>query len=227
MKTGALCAALSVFVAISVYGERIPAELVRELAADEFTGREAAQKNLLDWARKGKRLAAKELFQLSEGSEDPEIRQRCSLILRTLSDEDYLQDGTGYLGINMAEEKIAVPEGEKMGFGIRVIDVMRGSPADMAGVKRGDLITGLNDKTWQEEGALDRFREAIAKMKPLTEVDLAINREALEPLKMRIALGKSPVLDLRAVRGNLQLLDEHARAQHFKEWMKLLRLKGD
>lgn len=206
---------------LSLFGdEPIPAELVKGLGSEEFAKRETSQAELLEWAR-GREHAGVEILKLSQGSDDPEIQKRSSEILRKLSDEDYLSDGQGYLGIRMQEEQIQGKGNGKGQIGIRVSGLMKGSPADQAGVKQGDLIIALNGKTWNEVGAVAVFGDAISQTKPLVEVILTVKRGEPDPVDIPVKLGKRPLNDLSDARESLQLLDEQARDRHFRAWLKI------
>jgi C-terminal processing protease CtpA/Prc len=175
---------------------------------------------LLEWARGSKKGAGVEIFRLSRATDDPEVQKRSSEILRQLSDEDYLSDGQGYLGITMLEERLkALPDG-KQRTGIRILSLVRDSPADQAGLKEGDLIMALDGQVWNEIGAVTVFGDVIGRKKPLVEVVLTVKREEADPVDFKVKLGRRPIDDLREARGSLRLLDEQARERHFRIWLK-------
>ena len=193
--------------------EAVPKPLLEGLAAEDFTVREKSQMNLLEWARQNPKERTGPLVALS-ADKDPEIRKRSVVVMRQLSDEDYLSDGQGYLGISMLEQNL------NPGAGIQVLAVMKGSPAHEAGIKVGDLIIALDDKTWEKEGAVNVLMETIAQKKPLVDVVLKIKRDNAEPIEITVKLGRRPLEDLTQARGDLQLLDKKAKDAHFMEWLK-------
>jgi C-terminal processing protease CtpA/Prc len=207
-------------VSVLCGSEPIPAELVKGLGSEEFAKREVSQSELLEWA-KGREHAGVEILKMSRRSDDPEVQKRSSEILRNLSDEDYLSDGQGYLGITMQEEKIQGEPNGKEQIGIRILGLMKGSPAEQAGIKQGDLIIALDGKTWNEIGAVTVFGDVISKTKPLVEVILTVKRREPDPVEIPVKLGKRPINDLREARESLQLLDEQARERHFRDWLKI------
>jgi len=225
MRTRRLLFICLIFIAAHhSHGERIPREILAGLVSEVFLDREKSQEELLGWARDKSETRAVALLSLL-ADDDPEIRKRSSEILRQLSDEDYLSDGQGYLGIMMGEEMLqAAPDG-RAGVGIRISMVIKGSPADSSGLKAGDLIIALDGKEWGEQGALDVFMETIAKKKPLANAVLTIRRNAPEPIDVTVKLGKRPIPDLRLAREDPQILDMQAKDEHFKAWLK--RLKPD
>lgn len=80
----------------------------------------------------------------------------------------------GYLGIACAEVKDQ-EDSKDMPEGVYVTDVQAGSPASMAGLKTGDIITALNGK---KVGSVSELKEAIAENKPESKVTLTISRKS-------------------------------------------------
>ncbi|MFK7851180.1 MAG: PDZ domain-containing protein [Akkermansiaceae bacterium] len=205
----------------------LPAELISGLASEDFKEREKAQANLLEWAEQQTEVnAAKAIFDLRETSDDPEVQVRSFKILRKLSDQDYLSDGKGYLGIMMLETSVKLPNEENEKFGIQITSVIPKSAASTAGLKIGDLIIALNGKSWDNEGAMDDFMETIAGTKPLQIANLTIYRKDGKTLEIPVKLGKRPVENLSSIRGNLETFDEAAKDKHFKEWLKQFDAKN-
>lgn len=199
--------------------EILPDDLLKGLGSEEFDRRETAQAELLAWAMNRPQVATPELVRIFQKDEDPEVRKRALAILKVLGDADYLSDGQGYLGILMQEEPLEAEQGGKVQAGIRVLDVMPGSPAEKADLKRGDLIISLDGKRWEGIGAVTVFSETIAAKKPLVEVILMVKRVEPAPIEITVKLGKRPIPDLRAAGGDLPLLEEQAKELHFKEWL--------
>lgn len=219
-----LILSLSSAVFHAAFCEEVPATLLVRLASDNFSDRQKSQKELLAWARDHGEQGADALVKLLV-DDDPEIRKRSYEILRRLSDEDYLSDGQGYLGIMMGEEMIEAGLNGKPGAGIRISRVIKGSPADFSGLMAGDLIIALDGAAWQKQGAMDVFMRTIAEKKPLADVILTIRRNAAELIEIKVKLGKRPIADLSLAREDPQVLDMQAKDEHFKAWLK--RLPGD
>lgn len=148
-------------------------------------------------------------------------------VLRELSDEDYLSDGQGFLGITMQEEMLEADPDGKRSVGIRILYVVEDSAADKAGLEMGDVIISLDGKGWKEAGGLDQFRDEIAKKKPLVEVRLSIKRAEQEPKEIAVKLGKRPIADLSFGGADLHLLDEKAKERHFGAWLKAQAKAGE
>ncbi|MDQ3802689.1 MAG: PDZ domain-containing protein [Acidobacteriota bacterium] len=79
--------------------------------------------------------------------------------------------------------------------GALVNSVAPGSPAERAGLRRGDVITAFNGAPVADTNAL---RNAVAGTQPGTEVSLTVNRDGREE-QLRSTLGE---------------LDADARPQH-------------
>lgn len=198
---------------------QVPEALIDGLADQAFHVRQESQEKLLKWSSENAEQAIPLLIVKAESHEDPETRERVTNVLRGLSDNDYMSEGSAYLGINMREEALPEAPAQKGGVGIRVVEVMKGSPAEVAGLKGGDLLVGLDGVRWTEVGATTVFADTISEMKPLSEVVLAVRREDNDELEIRVRLGKRPVNDLRMARGDLSALDQRAKEAHFLEWM--------
>lgn len=202
-----------------LYSEVTPKQWIEELGSEEFALREGAQAELSAWAVKSPQLAARKFLKLSQEHHDPEVRKRALDILKVLANIDYLSDGQGYLGILMREEPLDAAPGEKVRFGIRVLDVMNGSPAQQAGVKMDDLIVSLDGIIWEEASAMTKFSEIVAAKKPSVEVSLMVQRAQEGVVGITVKLGKRPIPDLQ-VGGDLGLLERQAKDRHFEQWLK-------
>jgi membrane-associated protease RseP (regulator of RpoE activity) len=203
-----------------LHGQDKPSEsLFERLGSEEFVVREGAQAELSAWASKNPQLATPIFLRLFQEDDDPEVRKRALKILKELGNIDYLSEGQGYLGILMQEEPLNAAQGGEVRFGIRVLNVGNGSPAEQAGLKMGDLILSLDGIIWKEGDASTKFRNAVAAMKPLADVTLMVQRGQADPISINVKLGKRPTPDLQA-GGDLGLLEQEAKEQHFQQWLK-------
>lgn len=219
--------ALPLFLLVSCLlgKEPLPDHLVRGMSSEIFSERESAQTELMEWSKTHSNSATPALLKLSESDEDPEVRKRCLVVLRALAEADYLSDGQGYIGILMQEEMLEPGEENKVPMGIRVLNVMPGTPAENADLRAGDMIIALDGKGWKGVGAVTEFGETIAGKKPLMEVIFTVKRGGGDPLDIKVKLGKRPIDDLRAARGDLRLLEERAMERHFNEWLRKQKAK--
>ena len=210
-----------------VFSLNPPELLVSGLASEDFRERNKAQDELLNWAQSNGPDGGNAIHTLTTTSDEPEVRLRCVEILRSLSDRDYLSDGKGYLGIEFNEEGINGGEGEKGTVGIRITRVVRGSPAEAAGLLHGDTIIALNGVNWNDAGAEQDFIKKIADTKPLEEIVLKISRGNAEPVEIKVRLGKRPLEDLRGIGDDLDFFDQKAREDHFRKWLEAQGFEAD
>jgi C-terminal processing protease CtpA/Prc len=203
--------------------EKLPELLIAGLSSEVFQERELAQASLLQWVQEKAPAVYSEIIKLHTTTDDPEVRKRTKAILKSLSDIDYLSDGKGYVGIEMAEEALPAEDVDKA-FAIRINKVVRSSPAEAAGLRRGDLIVRLDDVPWKEMGAMNDFMTKIAGMKPQREVKLKILRDGAENLDVSVVLGRRPVDNLLFIGEDLPELDRKAREDHFRKWLKMHEL---
>src|SRR3954451_8636550 len=78
----------------------------------------------------------------------------------------------GFLGLGRNPAPLPAPLAERTGrrFGLRIVDVVPGSPADRAGLKPGDLVLEADRRPVAEAQSLQRllFTEAIGRPLPMT-----------------------------------------------------------
>ncbi len=94
----------------------------------------------------------------------------------------------GWLGVVIQEITPDIAEAIGVKQGIIIAQVLKGSPADRAGLKVGDIIVALNGKK------LDSVRDlqfSIMKTKPGTEVELTIIRDGKRKT-LRVKVGELP-----------------------------------
>jgi serine protease Do/serine protease DegQ len=95
----------------------------------------------------------------------------------------------GYLGV--ASETLTPDHAEALGLnrntkGVMVTDVYPGTPAESAGLKRGDVIMSINEKI---VGSLRDLRVLIAQTSPGSKVKLKVSRDGKDRT-VEAALGK-------------------------------------
>jgi len=211
MKTGAAAIALLFCIVVFVNGGELPKALVEGLAAEDFKVREDSQSKLLEWAKTKEESAAPELFKISKTSEEPEVRQRCLDVLKGLSDQDYLKEGKGFLGITMQAEEARLPGKENLVPAVRINSIVKSGPAEKVGLNVGDSIITLNGVAFQGNDVLSEFSGAIGAMKPLNKVVLGIRRANGNVEDVEVVLARHPGENLTVLPQNLHLLDERAR----------------
>ncbi|MGB9741672.1 MAG: Do family serine endopeptidase [candidate division WOR-3 bacterium] len=96
----------------------------------------------------------------------------------------------GYLGIRPQELNSELRRALKLktDYGILVSEVLPNTPAELAGLKIGDVIIQVNE---QPVSGVEQFRKLIASLKPGTEITLRIIREGQE-LNKKAVLAEFP-----------------------------------
>lgn len=209
--------------ALQAWGIELPAGPLAALQSDEFRVREAAQTELLAWARQEPEPAMDELFRVSRTHGDPEVRERSLAVLRELVNDEYLKDGEGFLGIMMQEEKALAPGEENPRNVLRVTMVLQDSAAQQAEVKLNDLIAGLDDKVWRDEAALMPFMNHVRQFKPGHRVTLRILRDG-KMIDLPVKLGRRPLNAdnqfLGQRKADIEAAERAAREAYFRRWLE-------
>ncbi len=96
----------------------------------------------------------------------------------------------GFIGILLRplSSELATEFGVENAEGVLVERVMEETPAEAAGLQRGDVIVGLNGRPITDA---DLFRYEVASMAPGTEIDLTIIRRG-EEKSLSLTLGTLP-----------------------------------
>lgn len=218
------CLLLSVMLSAALIADVVPMALLKALESEDFKVREAAQTDLLLWARKNPQERIVEMLRLSSdgGSPSPEVRERCMQVLRQLAEDDFAREGEGYLGVRMNDRMLRLPKSQQDRWAVVVADVLPDSAAEKCGLKAGDAILELDSQAWREAGSR-WFSGQIRKRRPGTRVQLKILRnEALQ--NIRVELGCRPAdADQMFVPGvdpeERKALDQQAKDAHFQRWL--------
>ena len=92
-------------------------------------------------------------------------------------------------------DEISKRHGLREGFGVLIIEVMEGTPAEKAGLKNGDLVVGFEERPVTETRLLQRL---IASAGPGRDVRLTVLRaEGRRRLDVKLASMPRPVLGER------------------------------
>lgn len=217
----------SVMLAAFASAQQVPKELLEGLSSDEFKQRESSQLEMGKWADANGDAGVRAVYKVYSESDDPEVISRCLLVLRKLSERDYMSDGKGYLGVQLSEENLQAPGDEKPQFGIRITHVMPGSQAEVAGIKAGDIIVSMDGKKWQEPGAINELINTVSSYKPLRKVVFEIKRAGEEKLlEIPVILGKRPVENLTELYYRpLEEMEKASRDRYFQEWLNQQKKK--
>lgn len=107
--------------------------------------------------------------------------------------ESIINTGTvvrGWIGVEPQDLTLEIAESFKLSHssGTIVVGLLKGGPADNAGIKPGDIITGVNEELINETTQL---LNTIAQYKPTTEVTLHVIRKK-QAMDIKIKIGKRP-----------------------------------
>ena len=208
----------------------LPDGVVTRLADDSFQIREAAEKELVEWAMRDPEASIEPLYEMAMGHEDPEVRARALSALKAPLATRYLAQGRGYVGITMNQIPAELPGG---GAGVVITQVVAESPAAGAGLQAGDVVTAINGTGWEGGDAVDAFRTRIQGMKPGTRVTLGILREG-ENFDAGLELGRLPPgaelpgFGLFGRFGGMPMMEEldfkameeAGKEEHFRQWLR-------
>lgn len=222
MNIQSRCLICSVFLVGLGLGEEVPKQILDGLSSEQYKQREDYQIELEKWISDKGPAGISAIYKVYTKSDDPEVRSRCLRVLRAQSDKEYLNEGQGYLGVQLWEEILQLPGDDKPRVCVRVTYIMPGSQAELAGIKVGDVLTALDGKKWYERGAMNELIQIISSHKPLRKVVFQVKRaDEAALIEVPVILGKRPVADLRMMAvDDLQQLEKEARDAHFKEWLK-------
>ncbi|MEO8717172.1 MAG: Do family serine endopeptidase [Burkholderiales bacterium] len=107
--------------------------------------------------------------------------------------DQIIRSGTvtrGWIGVEVQEITPAVAESFKLGdtTGTIIAGVLRGGPADRAGVKPGDLLTAINDAPVSDpQGMLN----LVAALQPGSSAKMRVQRQA-QALELTVTVGRRP-----------------------------------
>jgi len=101
----------------------------------------------------------------------------------------------GWLGIAMkqADQSLQETATKQIFPAIEVTHVLPDSPAKEAGLRKGDLIVDINDKSIEKDNAMMTFGQAIRNMQPDDEMQLKVMREG-KLIELDVSIKSYPVV---------------------------------
>ncbi|WP_436872290.1 trypsin-like peptidase domain-containing protein [Acinetobacter haemolyticus] len=111
----------------------------------------------------------------------------CQQVLNSI-----LKDGRvvrGWLGISLIPNNLDENVLTAKPVGVLVADVLRGGPADQAGVKRGDIIVQVNDEQISSASHLINY---VALQAPESMIDVVVERDGKQQ-KLEVKVGERKV----------------------------------
>ncbi len=132
----------------------------------------------------------------------------------------------GWLGITLQALTKDMAEfwGLDLPGGIVVNNVVKGSPAEQAGLEVGDIIAAVNEQpiTIDKEENIPAFQRLVAQMGPGASVDMLVIRrhdETDDTLMLRADLGEAPIAAADAEEYESDLLELTVRNMVFADYM--------
>lgn len=201
----------------------IPPLILGNLAAEKFADREAAQGQLLDWARKNPQKAYDILLKQADAAEDPEVQSRCLAALKSLVlEREYKREG--YLGIQMQELEVRLPTTQEPVRALRVVAVLKNSSAEAAGIPADGMIVGLGDKVWKKGIMMGDFSATIRRTGSGKKVTLRMLIDGALVDK-EVLLGDHPNQQLDPEVDDLGKIVGDAREKFFQQWLNKRRAR--
>lgn len=167
-------------------------ELVPLLGHERFRVREHAQKRLIDQLGEQKDAIGDLCHKAFTSDPDPEIRMRARAVLLELVQRSTGTGKRGFVGIGLLLHAFFDKNGE-VNFAVRVSEVRADTPAQKAGLRVGDLITGIDNIDLNDRDASQRFMDIIGAMPPGREVTLKYRRDGKD-LEVKLTLMARPDL---------------------------------
>ena len=166
--------------------------LISLLGHERFRVRERAQKRLVDQLGDQLDAIGDLCYKAYSSSPDPEIRMRVRAVLLELVQRSTGTGKRGFVGIGMLLHAFFDKNGE-VNFAIRVSEVRPDTPALRAGLRVGDIITGIDNTKLDDKDATQRFMDIVAAMPPGREVTLKYRRDDKD-LEVKLTLMARPDL---------------------------------
>lgn len=152
------------------------AGLVPLLGHERFRVRENAQKRLIEQIGEQSEMVGDLCYEAYSSSRDPEIRMRARAVLLELVQRSTGTGKRGFVGIGLLLHAF-FDKGGEVNFAIRVSEVRPDTPAQRAGLRVDDIITGIDNTKLDDKDATQRFMDIVAAMPPGREVTLKYRRD--------------------------------------------------
>ncbi len=200
--------------------------------------RDAATQQLALIAKQFPLIAKKHLLASYEQHAEPEVRERCRMLLKTMAAEDYHRLGEGYLGVSMGQEWQGLLPGDlEKCFGMVITAISDSSPAAHAKLQVGDIIVGLGDQRWREPqkildpqlglsasiramGAGKSVGFGILRGKELMNCEVTLTRRPKQIDQWRPQIQPNGQLKLDQVELKKLIDEEKDSVEFFQEWLQ-------
>ena len=230
---------------------------IAQLSSNKWSERETAQSSVITKIEQENNKVALEknldsLLETYQHEKDPEVRFRLLVIMRKISVLYKDSLGKSMVGINVKATTYKI---DRRSYpAVLVSSILKGSPAEVAGIIKGDKITAVgSERITNTAGAVDdNFTTLIQRYAPGEEVQLEVVRgDSTQSFKVRLShlvdsqqkrpsqflsailLGKkpseAPKLNTPNIKGhqfdNLILPESFNNGSYFARWFKSKQLK--
>lgn len=167
-------------------------EMIPLLGHERFRVREHAQKRLIDLLGEQFDVVGDLCYEAYTSTPDPEIRLRARAVLLELVQRSIGTSKRGFVGVGLLLHAFFDKKGE-VNFAIRISEVRPNTPAQKAGLRVDDLITGIDNVALADKDATQRFMDIVGAMPPGREVTLKYRRDGKD-LEVNLILMARPEL---------------------------------
>ena len=167
-------------------------ELVTLLGHARHRVRQAAEARLKELAAENTEEVENACYQAYAKDPDPEIHMRARNILLQIVPGLGTSNGRGYVGVELHLHAYFDVKGD-LRFAVRVNKVMPGTPASAAGLKEGDLVTGLDTLDLNNPDGDRRFMSYVAGKGPDKQIVLRLERDG-KNVQQPLVLARRPIL---------------------------------
>ena len=126
-------------------------------------------------------------FAIPIAKAEPILENLMSLTTRYKVDEA----DASYIGITMQDVESSVSEAYGIPAGVRIVEVVEGSPADEAGIKKGDILTEFDGRTVTNSSGLQDILSYYAEGETVDIVVQRADEGEYKPNTLTITLGSA------------------------------------
>jgi len=204
----------------------IPLGLVEQLESDQYQVRDQAYGQLSKWTKSHLKTAPEQLYEIWNAHEQPEVKTRCYELMKESVISRKFGRGKGFVGILM-DVLVAPKLGGEIKKGILIAQALPNTPAEKAGLKKGDLILGIDEIDFnhlpKEHGGADvrtLFQEYVKLKQPDDVIVLHLLRGE-KKIDKKVTLMKRPSFADRGFLddGSAAAKEKLQRESYFKKWL--------